>query len=464
MTAPLTDTTFSVDANISGIALHVTTDHEVVAGVLQSRLGPLRSEVGAVDAVVFDIRQGRLALAGHGWDDGRAVYDSDLGEVRYLDATDTLLIDCGPIDCGPIDCGPIDCGSVVVRADVTRGHVDIRYETGADAELALAAHPLFTLPLLEVLKRRDRFSLHAACVADGQRGILLPGASGSGKSTLSIALTLAGLTFLADDMVFLEPHSTPPTVSGFPDDLDLTDETARRFPHLAHLVGHEPWGGRPKHQVSVDTALGAEPGRRCHPSVMLFPAITGRRTSSLSELPAGEALLELAPNVLLTDAETSQRHLDALGSLVRGVPCYRFGVGTDLDEAAATGLGVDLVTADRAVVLPCRLRVAVVGPGRLQRDALSRLLRCATDIEIARTDVAIEALDGNTHLDVAIVGLTDDRGLGLLARPADAVWSRSLAIGPARVVAWDAEPPEFVAAVRQTGAALVAPILQVADA
>lgn len=122
------------------------------------------------------------------------------------------------------------------------------------------------------------------------------------------------------------------------------------------------------------------------------------------------------------------------------------------------------MTAGSGVVPPSRLRVAVVGPGQLQRDALSRLLRCAPDIEVARTNVAIEALDGDTHLDVAVVVLTDDRGLGLLARTPGAAWSRSLAVGPAQVVPWDTEPHEFVAAVRQTGAELVAPTLQGVDA
>jgi hypothetical protein len=49
-----------------------------------------------------------------------------------------------------------------------------------------------------------------------------------------------------------------------------------------------------------------------------------------------EALLELAPNVLLTEPSSSQRHLGALGSLVRAGRCFRVTTGRDFDQVAAT--------------------------------------------------------------------------------------------------------------------------------
>lgn len=46
-----------------------------------------------------------------------------------------------------------------------------------------------------------------------------------------------------------------------------------------------------------------------------------------------EALLELAPNVLLTEPRSSQAHLDALAGLVERCACYRLATGRDLDGA-----------------------------------------------------------------------------------------------------------------------------------
>jgi hypothetical protein len=50
-------------------------------------------------------------------------------------------------------------------------------------------------------------SLHAGCVARAGRGILLVGPSGAGKSTLTLQCLGAGMEFLAEDSVLIEPQS-----------------------------------------------------------------------------------------------------------------------------------------------------------------------------------------------------------------------------------------------------------------
>jgi hypothetical protein len=76
----------------------------------------------------------------------------------------------------------------------------------------------------------------------------------------------------------------------------------------------------------------------CAPAVLVFPRVAGAPESELSPLSPGEALLELAPNVLLTEARSSQGHLDALAELVERSDCYRLATGKDL-EAAVRLLG-----------------------------------------------------------------------------------------------------------------------------
>lgn len=49
---------------------------------------------------------------------------------------------------------------------------------------------------------------------------------------------------------------------------------------------------------------------------------------------ADEALLALAPNVLLTAPDHAQAHLDALAVLVRACDCYRLDAGRDFDRIA----------------------------------------------------------------------------------------------------------------------------------
>ncbi len=143
------------------------------------------------------------------------------------------------------------------------------------------------------------------------------------------------MAFLSDDMVFLDSTAEPPHVLGFPDEFDLTDETVRRFATLRHLEGRATWGGRPKHQVRADE-LGTRIELGCSPRLLLFPQVTDAERSSVEPLSAGEALIELAPNVLLTEARSSQGHLDALGALVRSLPTHRLLLGRDLDDVVAT--------------------------------------------------------------------------------------------------------------------------------
>jgi len=100
----------------------------------------------------------------------------------------------------------------------------------------VAGHPLFTIALVELLKRRGRYSLHAACAAVDGHGIVLAGASEAGKSTLAIALALAGMQFVSDDTVFLSSAAGGVEVLGFPDEVDMTPRTVAMFPALAPAV------------------------------------------------------------------------------------------------------------------------------------------------------------------------------------------------------------------------------------
>jgi hypothetical protein len=146
-----------------------------------------------------------------------------------------------------------------------------------------------------------------------------------------LALARAGLDFLGDDTLFLAWRAEGLRVLAFPDEIDLTDETAGFFPEVA--TRRTP--GWRKRQLRAEEAFGARIAWECEPAVLVFPRVSGRPRSELRPADPGEALFELAPNVLLTQPGASQAHLDALAELARASRCYRLETGTDLDEAAA---------------------------------------------------------------------------------------------------------------------------------
>jgi hypothetical protein len=192
---------------------------------------------------------------------------------------------------------------------------------------------------VELLKRRGLYGLHAGGVCRDGRALLLPGTSGSGKSTLTLALARAGFGFLGDDTLFLAPRPGEGVrILAFPDEFDLTEQTLAFFPELAALFGDAPRTGWRKRQVRAERAYGAPVVWECAPAVLVFPQVAGTPASELTPLSPGEALLELAPNVLLTEGRSSQGHLDVLAELVERSACYRLATGTDL-EAAVELLG-----------------------------------------------------------------------------------------------------------------------------
>src|SRR5262249_42100296 len=160
-------------------------------------------------------------------------------------------------------------------------------------------------------------AVHAGALARDGRGLLLAGTSGAGKSTLTIALLRGGFDFLGDDLLFLARRDGELRGLALPGDIDGTEQTVGFWPALqAHLPRGPGGDGAPKARFAPEECFGSRCVPECVPRALVFPRISGRDESVLSEIGEAEALLELVPNVLLTEQESSQAHLDALGALV----------------------------------------------------------------------------------------------------------------------------------------------------
>jgi hypothetical protein len=305
---------------VHGLIVEVSADVEPVGDAVRDRLRRFPAGARGEALVRFDYRrvaedEPHAVERPHG--PSRPVYDPPAGEILHFPAQDTLLIDYAD--------------RVRVVCDIAARHVTISVRPSEIGNLWLQSRPMFTLPLLETAKRHGLFGLHAAAASRGGRGLLLPGTSGSGKSTLTIALARGGYDMLGDDLVFLRGDSEELDALAFTDDIDVTESTAALFPSLRSELGGPPDPGWPKRAVAPDDDLGASVVTSCRPAALVFPTVGAADRSSLEPLNPAEALLRLAPDVLMTDPAAAQAHLDVLGRLVRGCTCWRLETGRDLD-------------------------------------------------------------------------------------------------------------------------------------
>jgi hypothetical protein len=266
-----------------------------------------------------------------GWDmlppTERTVYEVGGVEFRYSETTDQVVVFAGD--------------RPVALCDPSRGETHLRLGDGSAEDLELQSQTLFTICLLEHMKRLGRFGLHAAGVNIGGAGLLIAGPSGVGKSTVTVLLLKAmgvAAGFLGDDMLFLRSAYSGLVALGWPEPIDVARWTQLMVPGLGSEVREPELNGR-KGRVAA-SAMGAGPAFEAVPAVIVLPRITGQDRSTVTPLSPDEALFEIAPNVLLTEAGSSQAHLGALASLARSCPCYRLEAGRDLDRLPHVLLGL----------------------------------------------------------------------------------------------------------------------------
>jgi hypothetical protein len=248
---------------------------------------------------------------------GLAFYQLPLGEALYFRATDQLYLSFGE--------------GVRVISTPGLGSASFSVVDREPLNLFMASHLLFTILLVEMLKRRGWYSVHAAAFSKLGKAILVPGTSGAGKSTLALTLLRNGFGYLSDDMVFLRRRADGLAVLNFPEDIDVSDQTIHFFPELDFLRRASKTLGWTKKQVRADEVYGVEAVQEAKPGAIVFPQIAHRETSALRPIDSDEALRELVSNVLLTEGRSCQSHLDILTELVMQTPCYRLETGHDFD-------------------------------------------------------------------------------------------------------------------------------------
>jgi hypothetical protein len=319
--------------DIHGIELRVTSDHPAIAAAVQMLLGHFQRECvadTALDVVFHGVQEpgdiplsvspgapvlfahrGQTAgehprsgpmLRGEWWctiyrDQGRTVADFHEQGLLIIDGQREQV------------------EGYLVQPDAM--HLDVRIS-------------FLHFALTELLKRQGLYTLHAASLERGGRGLLIPGSSGRGKTTSCIALLRSGYRCLSDDHPLLRANGKGLEVLSFPVKIDVTEASIGFFPELQQADGKLHQGVRKRYFAIEDLYPGAT-ADACEPAVILFPQVVDCAKSRLEPMPKSRALEEIMRQGLLVfDREIASRQFQMFSRLVGETACYRLFFGEDV--------------------------------------------------------------------------------------------------------------------------------------
>jgi hypothetical protein len=221
-----------------------------------------------------------------------------------------------------------DVGMLVI--DAAQGRAE-GYLIRHQAMPASLIEYLFHLTLIELLRCRGLYTIHATALEKHGKGILIPGNSGRGKTTSFISLLRAGYRYLSDDHPLIRDAGTHVNLLPFPVKINVTEETIAFFPELRNASEAVLRPGFPKRAFDAETLYPTAIGECCRPALVLFPQVVDAPHSSLEQLPKSRALEMLLPQALLVyDPAAARREFQVLAKLVQQVDCYRLHFGRDI--------------------------------------------------------------------------------------------------------------------------------------
>jgi hypothetical protein len=156
---------------------------------------------------------------------------------------------------------------------------------------------------------------------------LLAGRGGSGKSTTALACLSAGMRYAADDYCLLA-NDPQPTVYSLYNTGKLETAQAQRFPQLAHLARNSG----DKAVFFLNEQFPAQLVAEMPLRAILLPRVTGQRETILQPAAPGEALQALAPSTIFQLPGGGAADFRFLAVLVKQLPCYRLGLGTEIER------------------------------------------------------------------------------------------------------------------------------------
>ncbi len=171
--------------------------------------------------------------------------------------------------------------------------------------------------------------IHAGAVGFPEGGVLITGKAGSGKSTTTLACLDSELYYAGDDyvLVTLEPA---PFVYSLYNVAKIDPPNLDRFPHLKGEVKNADRLESEKAMVFLAETRSEKVIKGFPLRAILISQVTGMKDTRLRRVTEHECLKAIAPTTIVHLQGNQQKTFAKICKLVRAVPSYVLGAGTDL--------------------------------------------------------------------------------------------------------------------------------------
>ncbi len=188
-----------------------------------------------------------------------------------------------------------------------------------------AAATPFRLQLSWMADTFDGEFVHGAAIVRGGRAVMLGGPSGSGKSSMSLLAAAAGDALVSDDFLLYEDGHVHAVYTRAKLHLEGVEAFGADRLAVLPIVDHGE-----KRIIDLGDSRSTQMALSAPLVALVLPTVGGTgSTGSLSPMPAGRALLVLAPPSLSGLLGGLPSSLSRLRSLARSVPCYQWILSGD---------------------------------------------------------------------------------------------------------------------------------------
>jgi len=195
-------------------------------------------------------------------------------------------------------------------------------------------------PIVEMLKYRGLYFIHAAALSGSGMTFLVSGASGCGKTTTSLSLVANGFKYVSDDTIFIRRSNEGVQVYPLFKSFNLDKDLAGRFPQIIEDQ-KKPVSSDIKIPIDISEIVPDSHISSAKPDVIIFPKITSINRSEIRPIGNMEVYKRLLSQIILAiDKNIAKKQLHVLELLVKQTKGFELLSGKDLYENPCSILNI----------------------------------------------------------------------------------------------------------------------------